>query len=90
MGRALEIALLARHAQWSLDHEHDARTAAATHRLAVGSETLTMPELDATFALANDTALPFVGLGADLVPEVTISQAKPRKEWGDGAPPPFD
>jgi len=49
-----------------------------------------MPELDATFALANDTALPFVGPGADLVSEVTISQAMPRKEWGDGAPPPFD
>ncbi len=89
VGRALEMALLARHAQWSLDHEHDARAAAATHRLAVGSETLAMPELDATFALANDTALPFVGLGADMVPEVTIPETKLRKEWGDGSPPPF-
>ena len=48
-----------------------------------------MPELDATFALANDTALPFAGLGADMVPEVTVPETKPRKEWGDGAPPPF-
>ncbi len=48
-----------------------------------------MPELDATFALANDTALPFVGPGADMAPEVTIPETKPRKEWGDGARPPF-
>lgn len=91
VGGALELALLARHAQWSLGHEHDARAAAATHRLGVGAETLAMPELEATFALANDTALPFAGAGTDLVPEVIISEPKPkpRKEWGDGAPPPL-
>ena len=35
MGRALALALLTRHAQWSLEHEQDARTAAAARRFAL-------------------------------------------------------
>lgn len=34
LGRALALALLTRHAQWSLDTEHDARAAAAARRFA--------------------------------------------------------
>lgn len=34
LGRTLELALLVRHAQWSLDHERDGRAAAAARRLA--------------------------------------------------------
>jgi hypothetical protein len=34
VGRAMELALLIRHAQWSIDHENDTRTAAAAHRFA--------------------------------------------------------
>jgi len=34
LGRSLELALLARHAQWCLDHGHGPRTAAAARRLA--------------------------------------------------------
>ncbi len=90
VGRAMEIALLARHAQWSLDHERDARAAVAAQRLAAGSATLAMPDLDTSFALANDTPLPVVGTELDTMPEMTVSSdVKPRKEWGDGAPLPF-
>ncbi len=34
LGRALALALLTRHAQWSLDAEQDARAAAAARRFA--------------------------------------------------------
>ena len=34
LGRALELAALVRHAQWSLDHEHDGRARAAAIRFA--------------------------------------------------------
>jgi alkylation response protein AidB-like acyl-CoA dehydrogenase len=34
LGRALELALLLRHAQWTLEHEHDARATAAARRFA--------------------------------------------------------
>jgi acyl-CoA dehydrogenase len=34
LGRAMELALLTRHAQWSLDQERDPRTRAAARRLA--------------------------------------------------------
>jgi hypothetical protein len=34
LGRTHELALLVRHAQWSLDHEKDGRAAAAARRLA--------------------------------------------------------
>jgi len=33
LGRALALALLARHAQWALDHERDPRTLAAARVL---------------------------------------------------------
>jgi alkylation response protein AidB-like acyl-CoA dehydrogenase len=63
LGRALELALLIEHAQWSLDHEQDGRARAAARRLAqsgidgivdVGSS-LGVPE---TGALANDDPIP--------------------------------
>ena len=34
LGRAFELALLLRHAQWTLEHEHDARATAAARRFA--------------------------------------------------------
>ncbi|HXV10585.1 MAG TPA: acyl-CoA dehydrogenase family protein [Burkholderiales bacterium] len=34
LGRAMELALLARHAQWSLEHEHDRRALSAARRFA--------------------------------------------------------
>jgi hypothetical protein len=34
LGNALELAYTVRHAQWSLDHEQDGRSAAAAERLA--------------------------------------------------------
>jgi acyl-CoA dehydrogenase len=34
VGRAMELALLIRHAQWSQDHEHDTRATASAHRFA--------------------------------------------------------
>ncbi len=37
LGRALELALLANHAQWCLDNGHGARTAAAARRLAMSA-----------------------------------------------------
>lgn len=58
LGRALETALLARHAQWSLDHERDARPAAAARRLAAhGLDPLALMPLDDARALALDEPL---------------------------------
>jgi hypothetical protein len=37
LGRALQLALLCEHAQWSLDHEHDASGVAAARRFAAGT-----------------------------------------------------
>src|SRR4030095_5800157 len=34
LGRTIELALLIRHAQWSIDHEHDPRAASAARRFA--------------------------------------------------------
>ncbi len=45
VGRALELALLVRHAQWSLDHEQDGRAAAAAERL-LHRRTDAMADLD--------------------------------------------
>jgi alkylation response protein AidB-like acyl-CoA dehydrogenase len=63
LGRALELALLVRHASWSLEHERDGRAAAAAMRFArrgvdLLSEdaTLEAPSTDAA-ALANDMAV---------------------------------
>jgi alkylation response protein AidB-like acyl-CoA dehydrogenase/uncharacterized protein with PIN domain len=40
IGRAVELALLARHAQWALDHERDGRALAAARRFAGGGISL--------------------------------------------------
>jgi acyl-CoA dehydrogenase len=55
--RALALALLARHAQWSLDEEQDARAAAAARRFAQGGVDLIADEIDAedSFALTSDS-----------------------------------
>ena len=55
LGRSLELALLVRHAQWSLDEEHDGRARAAARRLALSPIDL-LAEVDAgeSAALAND------------------------------------
>ncbi|HEU4322765.1 MAG TPA: acyl-CoA dehydrogenase family protein [Roseiflexaceae bacterium] len=61
LGRALSLALLVRHAQWSLDHEHDARARAAALRFAQAGVDLldvagALPAADEA-ALANDESL---------------------------------
>lgn len=60
LGRAMELALLARHAQWSLDHEGDGRARAAARRLAQAGVDLIVPhDLAEARALANDEPLQF-------------------------------
>ena len=56
LGRALALALLARHAQWSLEEERDARAAAAARRFALGGVDLIDDEADLgeAFALMAD------------------------------------
>jgi acyl-CoA dehydrogenase len=56
-GRALALALLARHAQWSLDEERDARAVAAARRFARKGVDLIVDEADVedSFALTNDS-----------------------------------
>jgi acyl-CoA dehydrogenase len=46
LGRAVELALLARHAQWSLEHEKDQRTRAAARRFAAHGISL-LADMDA-------------------------------------------
>jgi alkylation response protein AidB-like acyl-CoA dehydrogenase len=59
LGRALELALLVRHAQWSLDHERDGRAAAAAARFArTGVDLIADGDDPCAGALANDTPLP--------------------------------
>jgi alkylation response protein AidB-like acyl-CoA dehydrogenase len=59
LGRALELALLCRQAQWSLDHERDGRAAAAAARFArAGVDLITDADDPRASALANDTPLP--------------------------------
>jgi alkylation response protein AidB-like acyl-CoA dehydrogenase len=62
LGRAMELALMVRHAQWSLDHERDGRAAAAALRFArAGVDLLERADdvsaRDESAALANDTPL---------------------------------
>ncbi|MHB8417930.1 MAG: acyl-CoA dehydrogenase family protein [Myxococcales bacterium] len=58
LARSLELALLARHGQWSIDHERDGRAAAAAARLAChGVDRLAAPDAAAA-ALADDRPLP--------------------------------
>jgi len=59
LGRALELALLIEHAQWSLDHEQDGRARAAGLRFARTAIDLIVDVDEAdTYALANDAAIP--------------------------------
>ena len=58
LGHALELALLARQAQWSREHTGDSRPLAAAQRLATHRiDHIAMPSTEAAFALANDTPL---------------------------------
>ncbi|MCL4869038.1 MAG: acyl-CoA dehydrogenase family protein [Anaerolineae bacterium] len=59
LGRALSLALLVEHGQWSLDYEQDGRARAAALRFAATPIDL-VTEMDATHAraLANDEILP--------------------------------
>lgn len=61
LGRAFELAAMARHAQWSLDHEKDGRAAAAALRFARHGVDLiaesSSSEAIESAALANDTEL---------------------------------
>ncbi|MDQ3197407.1 MAG: acyl-CoA dehydrogenase family protein [Pseudomonadota bacterium] len=55
LGRSYALALMVRHAQWSLDHEHDARAAIAAQRFRQGGVDLTTTEdIEASRALAMD------------------------------------
>jgi alkylation response protein AidB-like acyl-CoA dehydrogenase len=56
LGRAVEVALLASHAQWSIDHERDGRAAAAALRLNRRPDDLPGARLNGTRALALDLA----------------------------------
>jgi hypothetical protein len=57
LGRAAELALLARHAQWSLEEEQDSRALAAARRFAAHGVSL-LAEMDAADSrrLARDDA----------------------------------
>ncbi|HEX6925319.1 MAG TPA: acyl-CoA dehydrogenase family protein [Longimicrobiaceae bacterium] len=57
LGRALEVALTAAHAQWSIDVEGDRRAAAAATRLSHAVPPLLPPALPASRALALDLPL---------------------------------
>ena len=58
LGHALELALLARHAQWALDHENDRRPLLAAQRLATHRiDHITATDPETAHALANDTPL---------------------------------
>lgn len=67
IGRALGLALLVEHAQWSLDHEGDGRARAAALRFAQSPIDL-IADLDAAAAaaLANDEPMPEDGWNAPL------------------------
>jgi hypothetical protein len=60
LGRALEAALLVEQAQWSLDHEHDARAMVAAVRFARAGLDLVVADdaLAESAALADDRPLP--------------------------------
>jgi alkylation response protein AidB-like acyl-CoA dehydrogenase len=55
IGRTVALALLARHAQWSLDHEQDGRTLAAARRFAAaGMNVMTEVNTDDSRVLGRD------------------------------------
>ena len=57
LGRAFALALLARQAQWSLDHEHDERPLAAARRFAAaGINLLADHDMDDARILGRDIA----------------------------------
>ncbi|MFB6273519.1 MAG: acyl-CoA dehydrogenase family protein [Salinibacter sp.] len=59
LGRALELAYTARHAQWTLTHEQDGRSAAAAERLAAQPiDRITERAADSTDALAREAQGP--------------------------------
>jgi hypothetical protein len=59
LGHALELALLARHAQWSYEHEQDALALTAAERLATHRiDHIAMTNEEAALALATDDAMP--------------------------------
>jgi alkylation response protein AidB-like acyl-CoA dehydrogenase len=59
LGRSFELALLVRHAQWSLDHEHDGRAAAEAARFAAhGVDLVSSAARDESAALADDAPIP--------------------------------
>jgi len=59
LGRALALALLVEHAQWSLDQEQDGRALAAAHRFAQsGINFIADMDRVEALALANDEPLP--------------------------------
>jgi acyl-CoA dehydrogenase len=63
LGRALELSLLCRHAEWSLAAEHDGRARLAALRFAArGVDLLRDHALADSAALANDTAVPWPGV----------------------------
>ena len=54
LGRALELALLVRHAQWSLDHEDNRRATAAAQRFAQsGVDLIYMAEIEQSMIIEN-------------------------------------
>ncbi|HEX5723989.1 MAG TPA: acyl-CoA dehydrogenase family protein [Longimicrobiaceae bacterium] len=67
LGRSLELALLAEHAQWSLDHERDPRATAAALRLAANGVDLIAPRIEGAHSgmLALDEPAPEAALLAD-------------------------
>ena len=59
LGRALELALLTEHAQWSLTHEQNGRSLAAAARFATTNiDLISEIDLEETAVLANDLPLP--------------------------------
>lgn len=55
LGRAHALALLARHAQWSLDEEHDGRALASARRFAAhGPDLVAETDLEGAFLLMGD------------------------------------
>ena len=59
LGRAVELALLVRHAQWSLDHEKDGRARLAAVRFAAhGVDQLREDDRSEAASLANDEPVP--------------------------------
>ncbi len=65
LGRAVELALLAHHAQWSLEAEEDGRARAAARRLAAhGVDLLASAAREESVALADDRPLPAVAATA--------------------------